>query len=69
LFFVLRDSAALTGFDVWGPTIKKGAQISLRPLFSTKPKQAALELHLNPEIKPVALIVIQADPVVESPRT
>jgi hypothetical protein len=59
----------LTGFDILSPTIEQGAQISLRPLFSTKPKQAVLELHLNPEIKPVALIVIQADPVVESPST
>jgi hypothetical protein len=53
----------------WGPTIEKEAQRNLRPFFSTKPKQSELELHLNPEFKPVALIVIQADPVVESPCT
>jgi hypothetical protein len=62
-------ASVLTGFDVLGPSNDKGAQISLRPLFSTKPKRAVLELHLDPEIKPVALIVIQADPVVESPCT
>jgi hypothetical protein len=50
-------------------TIEKGAQISLRSLFSTQPKQAVLELHLDPKIKPVALIVIKADPLVESPST
>jgi hypothetical protein len=61
-------ASVLTGFDVWGTTIEKGAQISLRPLFSIKPKQAVLELHLNPEIKPVGFIVIQADPVVERPQ-
>jgi hypothetical protein len=36
-------ASVLTGFDVWGTTIEKGALISLRPLFSIKPKQAVLE--------------------------
>jgi hypothetical protein len=67
---VPRDSVGADVFSMfWGPTIEKEAQRNLRPFFSTKPKQSELELHLNPEFKPVALIVIQADPVVESPCT
>lgn len=66
--FVLHDSVGAGGCSISGATIEQGAQISLRPLFSTKPMPTVLELHLSPETKPIALIVTLTDAIVERLR-
>jgi hypothetical protein len=67
---VVRDSVGADGFSMFGvQQSRKGRRFLCPPFFLTKPKQAVLELHLNPESKPIALIVIHADPVVERPGT
>jgi hypothetical protein len=61
-------ASVLAGARCLGPKIEKEAQISLRPLVSTKPITTGLELHLSPETKSIALIVTLTDAIVERLR-
>ena len=65
---MLHHSVGAGGCSISGATIEQGAQISLRPLFSTKPMPTVLELHLSPETKPIALIVTLTDAIVKRLR-